>query len=461
MKPLSIQGIIHLFALLHAVVTLICRMTGYEDSLLLTILTMSMAVILCMRLALKVELIAATVIVVNVAGYLLGTIGGELFARLIHNPCIVHSLATLLTTEILGWGIVGSTKLLRSEAASEAQVRILHYPRLRGLILIFIVIFCFRLGFGLLFSTRLFSSWDFVDVIRRVFSNSAAIIILVCLNIIYIRNVRRLNARFRAPWLRVVWLVAFILLASGLEMAMVGLGLPFSLNRNFGEESLQLFFISLLVEITVYCLVLMINYAFMVRSEMYAARSNAHLAQFRYLKLKQQVNPHFLFNSLNILDCLVCEEKTEQASVFIHKLANLYRYMIRNEDETFVCLRDELAFVRLYVDLLKVRFQDGFTVREEIDEEMLPRFILPCSLQILIENAIKHNEFNRDRTLQILIRARDGRVTVSNTLAPKITQAASTGLGLNYVRRLYADLSGRQIEIVRDENQFRVTLPLL
>lgn len=297
MKPLSIQGIIHLFALLHAVVTLICRMTGYEDSLLLTILTMSMAVILCTRLALKVELIAATVIVVNVAGYLLGTIGGELFARLIHNPCIVHSLATLLTTEILGWGIVGSTKLLKSDT-SDPQVRILKYPKLRGLILIFIVIFCFRLGFGLLFSTRLFSSWDFVDVVQRVFSNSAAIIILVCLNIIYIRNVRQLKARVHTPLLRAIWLVAFILLTSGLEMTMVGLGLPFSLNRNFGEESLQLFFISLLVEITIYCLVLMINYAFMVRSEMYAARSNAHLAQFRYLKLKQQVNPHFLFNSL-------------------------------------------------------------------------------------------------------------------------------------------------------------------
>lgn len=460
MKPLRIPGIIHLFALLHAVVTLICRMTGYEDSLLLTILTMSMAVILCMKLALKAELIAATVIMVNVAGYLLGTIGGEVLGLVIRNPCIIHSLATLLTTEILGWGIVGSTKLLRSDAADQ-QLRILHYPRLRGLIIIFVVIFCFRLGFGLLFSTRLFSSWDFVDVVRRVFSNSAAIIILVCLNIIYIRNARRLNARFPSPLLRAVWLVAFILLTSGLEMAMVGLGLPFTLNRNFGEESLQLFFISLLVEITVYCIVLMINYAFVVRSEMYAARSNAHLAQFRYLRLKQQINPHFLFNSLNILDCLVCEKRTQQASLFIHKLADLYRYMIRNENETFVSLKDELDFVHLYIDLLKVRFQDGFTVREEIEPEMLTRFILPNSLQILIENAIKHNEFNRERTLCIVIRARGGKVTVTNTLAPRITRSVSTGLGLNYVRQLYADLSGRQIEVVQGQTEFSVTLPLL
>lgn len=459
MKPLRIPWIIHLFALLHALVTLICRMTGYEDSLLLTILTMSMAVIICIKKELKTEFIAATVIVVNVVGYLLGTIGGELLGLVVHNPYIIHSVATILTTEILGWGIVGSTKIFK-HGLTERQIGILHYPRLRWLITIFVVIFCFRLGFGLLFSTRLFRSWDFVEVVQRVFSNSAAIIILVCLNIIYIRYVRSFNSRHGAV-LRSGLLAAFILLTSALEATMVGLGLPFSLNRNFGEESLQLFFISLLVEITVYCIVLIVNYVFTARSEMYDARSKAHLAQFRYLKLKQQINPHFLFNSLNILDCLVCERKTEQASTFIHKLAELYRYMIRNENERLVYLRDELIFVRLYTDLLKVRFVDGFVVREEIEEEMMNRFVVPCSLQILIENATKHNEFNRDHPLCIRIGARDGKVTVTNTLAPKITRSVSTGVGLNYVRQQYADLSGRKIEITRSDSEYRVTLPLL
>ena len=459
MKTLGIHGTIHFFALLHAIVTLLCRMTGYEDTLLLTILTMSMAVIICIRLQLKVEFIAATVIVVNVVGYLLGTIGGELIGHVVHDPCVIHSLATLLTTEILGWGILGSTKLFRHELTPR-PIGILHYPRLRWVIIIFIVIFCFRLGFGLLFSTRLFSSWDFIEVIRRVFSNSAAIIILTCLNIIYIRYIRSHNKNHTALR-KSLLLIAFILLTSGLEMTMVGLGLPFSLNRNFEKESLQLFFISLLVEITIYCLVLMVNYAFTARSEMYAARSKAHLAQFRYLKLKQQINPHFLFNSLNILDFLVCEKKTEQASTFIHKLAELYRYMIRNENETLVYLRDELTFVRLYTDLLKVRFLDGFVVAEEIEEEMLERFVVPCSLQILIENATKHNEFNRDEPLMIRIEARGGRVTVTNTLAPKVTRSASTGVGLNYVRQQYADLSGMEIEIVKTDSEYRVTLPLL
>ena len=92
---------------------------------------------------------------------------------------------------------------------------------------------------------------------------------------------------------------------------------------------------------------------------------------------------------------------------------------------------------------------------------MLGRFVVPCSLQILIENATKHNEFNRDQPLTIRIEARGGTVTVTNTLAPKITRSVSTGVGLNYVRQQYADLSGREIEIVKTDSEYRVTLPLL
>ncbi|MBR4133741.1 MAG: histidine kinase, partial [Bacteroidales bacterium] len=84
-------------------------------------------------------------------------------------------------------------------------------------------------------------------------------------------------------------------------------------------------------------------------------QEKARLAQYRYMNLSQQVNPHFLFNSLNILDCLVCEQKNDQASTYIHKLAAIYRYLLRNEEERLVKLRDEMDFVGQYVDLLKVR----------------------------------------------------------------------------------------------------------
>lgn len=460
MASLKVSHIIHLFAFLHVLVTLVCRLVGYEDALLLTILTMSMAVIICVKLGLRLEFAAACVIVVNVLGYLFGTLGANLIRYFIDNPYVVHPLATLITTEILGWGIVGLKKLLRHGISEESR-GILSYPRLKWLILSMVIIFFMRIGFVLLFSTRLFRTWDFIEVTRRVFSNSAAMIILICLNIIYVRFSYKKKLDFNSAH-GVVFLAAFVLLASLLETLMVGLGLPFSLNANFKDEFLQLFIISLLTEVTLYCIILMIGYAANTRSEMYAARGKANRAQFRYMKLKQQVNPHFLFNSLNILDCLVCEGKNEQASIYIHKLASLYRYMIKNENEKLVHLRDELVFVNLYVDLLKVRFPVGFNVEIDVDDSLKDSLVLPCSIQMLIENAIKHNAVDSANPLVIKIETPgDGTVSIKNNIVPKVSSAPSTGMGQNYIRQQYLDLSGKPVEVTASDTEYNVVLPLL
>jgi LytS/YehU family sensor histidine kinase len=219
--------------------------------------------------------------------------------------------------------------------------------------------------------------------------------------------------------------------------------------------------ISLLTEITIYCMIFIINYALTARKDMQTQRERAHLAQYRYMKLKGQVNPHFLFNSLNILDCLVCEEKTEQASTYIHKLAGIYRYMIKSEDEELVKLSDELVFIEKYTDLLKVRFTEGLQIETDIDDGCLNRLILPCSLQLLIENATKHNAVSADNPLKIKIEASDGTIRVKNNIIPKITRSQSTGLGHKYISRQYLDLCGKSIDIDITENDYCVTLPLL
>ena len=205
----------------------------------------------------------------------------------------------------------------------------------------------------------------------------------------------------------------------------------------------------------------MINYAITTRIEMQTEREKANMAQYRYLKLKRQVNPHFLFNSLNILDCLICEEKTEQASTYTHKLAGIYRYMIKSEEEEVVSLRDELVFVRLYVDLLKVRFPEGFEVSINVPEESLARFVPPCSIQLLIENVTKHNAVSADNPLKIEVEVRGENVYVRNNIVPKLTKSQSTGLGQKYIRQLYMDLSGKSIDIEKTESSYCVTLPLL
>ena len=205
----------------------------------------------------------------------------------------------------------------------------------------------------------------------------------------------------------------------------------------------------------------MISYAITAQLEMQAEREKANLAQYRYIKLKRQVNPHFLFNSLNVLDSIICENKPEQASLYTHKLAGIYRYIIKSEDEDIVPLRDELVFVQLYIDLMKLRFPEGFDVKINVPEEHMARFVLPCSIQLLIENATKHNAVSVDNPLLIKIEIKDDAIHVSNNIVSKVTVSPSTGLGQQYISHMYKDLSDKPVEIIKNEEFYCVILPLL
>ena len=179
------------------------------------------------------------------------------------------------------------------------------------------------------------------------------------------------------------------------------------------------------------------------------------------MTLKKQLNPHFLFNSLNILDCLVNEGENGQASEYIRKLAGVYRYMIREESETKTPLREELAFVGQYIDLLKVRFGDALQVKTEVGEELMTRHILPCSIQLLIENATKHNVVSRTNPLKIEIRGSNDSIVVVNNIQPKLSKADSTGLGLKYITKQYDSISERAVKVESNKKYYKVTLPLL
>lgn len=226
-------------------------------------------------------------------------------------------------------------------------------------------------------------------------------------------------------------------------------------------EFAGIYVVTLIAQLTIYCIVFMVNYTITAGDKMQKEKEKKHIAQYRYQKLKNQVNPHFLFNSLNALDCLIWEEKTEQASMYIHKLAGVYRYMIKSEDEDFVMLSDELTFVGLYVDLLRVRFPEGLEVLIDVPEIDKGRMVLPCAIQLLIENAIKHNAVNASEHLVVRVVSDGTHLTVSNNIIPKVTPVQSSGLGQKYIRQQYVDLSGKEIVIENTEKEYRVTLPLL
>ena len=449
MKSIGLPWTIHIFALLHAVVALVCRTSGIDDQLLLTVLTMAMALIICIKMGLKTEFTATVVIIVNILGFLIGTFGANTLQVLIDSEYLVHCLSTTVTTEILGWCIIGITKVFGQK--EEAAISFRSSPYLKWILLLASGIFLIRI-FIVLFLDQTPMEQDRVfEMIRKFMTNSFSLIILICVNILFIRTIGN-REKPSSKVSTIALYTTFMILATLLESFLVGLE---------DEKFMVIFTISLILQITIYCIVYMINYALTTRVEMLSEREKANMAQYRYLKLKRQVNPHFLFNSLNILDCLICEEKSEQASIYTHKLAGIYRYMIKSEEEEIVSLRDELVFVRLYIDLLQVRFPEGFEVTIDVPEDKLARFVPPCSIQLLIENATKHNAVSTEKPLRIEITADEGNIHVRNNIVPKVTRSASTGLGQKYIRQLYMDLSGKSITIGQTENDYCVTLPLL
>ena len=457
MKQIKISWIIHIFAALHAVVAFSCRLAGIEDELLLTILTMTMILLICRKRDMNIELTAASIIVANILGYLLGNAGARLFAIAFDSQYLIHPIATALTTEILGWSILLFSKIYR-KGTQETDPKSASY--LTWLILAMVVIFFLRLTFIFVLSDNSSVSEGASGMGTMILSNSFALILLICVNILFVWSTRR-SLKEKSSQFQFLVLAAFTLIVSSIESALIFYGQPQGATIDTIRELASLYLTSLIAQITIYCLVYMVNYAITAQNKMLKERGKANEAQYRYQILKRQLNPHFLFNSLNVLDCLVCDEKTEQASTYIHKLAGVYRYMIKSEEEQLVPLEDELQFVEKYVDLMTVRFPDGLKVEINIPNEQMSRFILPCSLQLLIENATKHNVISASNPLVITIKADSESISVTNNISPKVTQVSSTGLGQKYIRQQYLNLCGKEIAISQNETEYKVILPLI
>ena len=177
--------------------------------------------------------------------------------------------------------------------------------------------------------------------------------------------------------------------------------------------------------------------------------------------LKTQISPHFLFNSLNTLVTLI-EEDQKQAVSFTQKLSEVYRYILQNKEEEMVTLERELRFTESYVFLLKMRFADNFHVHYNLPDEYMTCYAPPMTLQILIENAIKHNIVSVAKPLSIEIFVQNGEtLQVRNNYQPKTTTVASTHTGLSNVRRRFEYLSKRDVQVIHTLTHFEVVMPLV
>ena len=176
--------------------------------------------------------------------------------------------------------------------------------------------------------------------------------------------------------------------------------------------------------------------------------------------LKNQVNPHFLFNSLNTLVTMIPED-TEMAITFVQKLSTTYRNILEVRNEKLIPLRQELKALDSYIYLLKVRFQGKIHIYNTLDEHLMDHFILPLSLQILIENAVKHNITAKNKPLNINIYEEEMYVVVENNLQKKNQSYNSTKMGLANIRSRYELLVDKQIIVEETTETFIVKLPLI
>lgn len=179
----------------------------------------------------------------------------------------------------------------------------------------------------------------------------------------------------------------------------------------------------------------------------------------QYQSLKDQLNPHFLFNSLNVLSALVYED-ADRSAAFIQKLSKIYRYVLEAQKEQLIELQKEVDFAKNYLELQKIRFEESLKFVIEIDSTV--GFIPPLSLQLLLENAIKHNIVSEEKPLLIHIIRKGNELWVSNTYQPKLSQSEpSTGVGLSNIKMRYELLSDKNMEINQTAEEFLVKLPIL
>jgi len=185
-----------------------------------------------------------------------------------------------------------------------------------------------------------------------------------------------------------------------------------------------------------------------------------HLQQ-EFENLKQKVNPHFLFNCFNTLSSLISEDK-EQAEKFLDELSKVYRYLLRNNESGISTVEQEMKFILSYQSLLKTRHGEGFNVEVDIDPEYYCHELPALSLQLLVENAVKHNVISKQRPITIKISStKDAWLSVENNLVKKPHKMESTGIGLANIRDKYRLMRHKDIRIEQGPEKFIVSIPLI
>lgn len=255
-----------------------------------------------------------------------------------------------------------------------------------------------------------------------------------------------------------------------LKSLFIGMGIMFILaciqqyllsHLEFGPVMLMFEVRGILVNVTFYMFIQMLYHTYHTQKvgiELEGTRADNLGAQYELLK--QQVNPHFLFNSLNTLRYMV-ESGDEHSVDFILKLSNFYRFTLESRKLDLIKLTEELEILDAYVYLLKARFEEGIDLKVNIDPEYHNSFIPPFTLQLLVENCIKHNIVSLEKPLKIDLYSKEDYLIIENPIQLKRNPEVSTGMGIENINQRYLHLLGKSIEIQDNEILFKIKLPVI
>lgn len=306
--------------------------------------------------------------------------------------------------------------------------------------------------------------YDVFDLIFQIFQNIPVVLFLFIAGFLSVHYINKFISWGEKPTRRVLFFVLFFLAISLIVTLMMCLPKlkTFTWGELFASRQMEaVFLVSAMLNILIMGATdVILYYRKSHRKALDAEITKKNKVKYQYDQLKRQLNPHFLFNSLNVLDYLVHTD-TVRASDFIGKLAGVYRYLLSKESEPVVTLEEERTFVNMYVDLLKERFPVGFEVDMKLDEVYLKTFVIPCSIQLLVENATKHNVISSEHPLQIRIYVADKYLKVENNLYPRTQDTESSKLGLKNIEGQYQALFGKSIHVTKTDTLFSVSLPII
>jgi two-component system LytT family sensor kinase len=346
---------------------------------------------------------------------------------------------------------------------------IIRYQPLKGRGLLFNLIFSLTIA-GIITSIDVFlKNYEvaFVEMIFEFLVNSFLVFIgLVVLGYPIIILLKYVNSRFpwSTAWLKRtlidVLLILLIAIVSAFIFSLIAKGNQ-GLNADWSAGFAKFFTFSFIACMTFILLVEAI--VFFNERQLYVDKNEILLRenlQTKFEVLKNQINPHFLFNNLNVLSSLVYQDP-KLADRFIIEFSKIYRYILDMQAKAMVSLESELNFLDSYTYLLKQRFKDGITVKKEISSSLLQKKIPPLTLQLLMENVVKHNIISMEHPSTVYLKEEDDRLIFKNKITLRNQSEKPSGLGLNNIRERYKLVSSRSVTIQKEDGFFLVSLPLL